>query len=107
MNRISFSILLLPALLAGCTLMPKYDRPPAPVSSSWPNASKPAGATSAAAADIAWRDFFEDARLQSLIALTMSLVGGFWPARTLLSKVRSMRCVRAQEDWPPARATSE
>src|SRR6185503_57887 len=71
MNNPWRSILSLGLVVGGCTLIPKYERPPAPVSSSWPNASKPAGATTAAAADIAWRDFFEDARLQSLIALAL------------------------------------
>ena len=71
MNQRYLYILGLGTLLGGCTMMPKYDRPPAPVSSSWPGGSTQSKATNAAAADIDWRDFFEDPRLRSLISLAL------------------------------------
>ena len=71
MNKRCFHILSLGLLLGGCTMMPKYHRPPAPVSSSWPNGSTQSNATNTAAAGIDWRDFFEDPRLQSLIGLAL------------------------------------
>ncbi|MDB6025909.1 MAG: cation/multidrug efflux system, outer rane channel TolC [Verrucomicrobiales bacterium] len=58
------------ALVAGCTLTPKYDRPPAPVSDAWPNGVKQSGTTNAAA-DIEWRNFFDDPQLQQLIELAL------------------------------------
>jgi len=71
MKKRRFHILSLGLLLGGCTMMPKYDRPTAPVSGSWPNGSTQTKATNTAAADIDWRDFFEDPRLQSLIGLAL------------------------------------
>ena len=71
MNKNSIFILGLGALLGGCTMMPKYDRPAAPVSGSWPNGSTQSNATNTAAADIDWRDFFDDPRLQNLIGLAL------------------------------------
>jgi multidrug efflux system outer membrane protein len=69
MNR--FLLLVLAAALAtGCTMIPKYQRPPAPVSDAWPDAPNPP-ATNAIAADIGWREFFDDARLQRLIELAL------------------------------------
>jgi len=62
---------------AGCTLAPKYDRPAAPVPQTFPSgaayrADAAAPKTAKAAADIGWREFFTDARLQQLIELTLA-----------------------------------
>lgn len=67
------AILLIGALafLGGCTLMPKYDRPAAPVSDSWSNSSAKTNASSIPAAELDWREFFDDPRLQRLIALAL------------------------------------
>jgi multidrug efflux system outer membrane protein len=68
--------LALALVLAGCVnLAPKYERPAAPVAASFPtvlgtNASgNPAAAH--APADIAWQQFFTDARLQQLINIAL------------------------------------
>ena len=55
--------------LAGCTLAPKYERPPAPVSSTWPIENGTNGVTSA---DVPWRQFFDDPRLRRLIDLSLA-----------------------------------
>ena len=65
----------------GCTLEPTYQRPEAPVSQQWPSgptfaspSSGPStdGTTSrVAAADVGWREFFTDSRLQRLIELAL------------------------------------
>ncbi|MES2128801.1 MAG: efflux transporter outer membrane subunit [Pseudomonadota bacterium] len=57
-------ILLLP--LAGCSLAPTYERPPAPVAATYPVA------TGAAAAQLTWQQYFADARLQELIRLAIA-----------------------------------
>jgi multidrug efflux system outer membrane protein len=64
-------------LAAGCTLEPKYDRPAAPVPQSFPEgeayrAGAVAPTAGKTAADIGWREFFTDARLQQLIQLTLA-----------------------------------
>jgi multidrug efflux system outer membrane protein len=65
-------------LAAGCSLQPIYQQPAAPVSASFPQggvyAAQPnagPGATTLAAADIGWRDFFADARLQRIEELAL------------------------------------
>ena len=63
-------------VLSGCASMaPQYTRPEAPVPSEWPSgpaykndAGKPGDVH---AADIAWRDFFVDERLQKVIDLAL------------------------------------
>ncbi|HEY9104327.1 AdeC/AdeK/OprM family multidrug efflux complex outer membrane factor [Chitinimonas sp.] len=57
------------ALLGGCgTLAPDYQRPVAPVPEQWVGSQ----GSGAAAADIGWRNFFADARLQKLIELSLA-----------------------------------
>ncbi|MBU6408899.1 MAG: efflux transporter outer membrane subunit [Verrucomicrobia bacterium] len=61
--------------LAGCTLIPKYQRPAPAIAPAWPaEARQAAGPTNATirAADIGWRQFFRDARLRQLITLALS-----------------------------------
>src|SRR5260370_10555501 len=71
-------VVWLPALLAaGCTLDPRYERPAAPVPQSFPEGKAyhegdAAPTTGKAVADIGWREFFTDARLQQLIELTLA-----------------------------------
>src|SRR5258708_19358144 len=77
MKKISLLIALAVGLLAGCTLAPKYQRPVAPVSQTWPSGpvyagTESGGFTTNAAADIGWREFFQDARLQELISLALT-----------------------------------
>ena len=56
-------------LLAGCTLAPKYERPAAPVSGSFPLAGNETNLASAA--DVPWSLFFDDPRLERLIELSL------------------------------------
>ena len=85
MNKFSHLKILLqrasaPALalfvLAGCTMIPKYKQPSAPVSSSWPNvpgyAKTKTAPAKVPAADIGWRVFFRDPRLQQIIELALT-----------------------------------
>src|SRR5882724_8986024 len=77
MRKISLLTTLTIGLLAGCTLAPKYERPVAPVSQAWPSGPAYAGNESGrfmtnAAAEIGWREFFQDARLQKLIDLALT-----------------------------------
>ncbi|QEA12450.1 efflux transporter outer membrane subunit [Comamonas flocculans] len=59
------------AVLAGCSFIPNYERPVAPLPTSYPGAV-PADAQGArAAADIRWQDYFTDPQLQALIGLAL------------------------------------
>jgi multidrug efflux system outer membrane protein len=54
---------------AGCTMMPHYDRPAAPVAAQFPGVT---ATNEAASANVAWRDFFADERLKELISLALT-----------------------------------
>ncbi|MCB5945591.1 efflux transporter outer membrane subunit [Acidocella sp. KAb 2-4] len=68
MPRLTQAAPLAALLLAGCTLIPAYQRPALPVADAWP---APGGAGATPAADIGWRDMFQDPALQGLIALSL------------------------------------
>lgn len=61
------------ALLTGCSLAPVYERPAAPIAHDYPAgpayANDQEGKAPLAAADMGWRDFLVDPRLQRLIEL--------------------------------------
>jgi multidrug efflux system outer membrane protein len=63
-------LVILGTLLGGCTLMPKYERPAAPINNSWPTGASQTN-QNRSASDIDWREFFDDPRLQELIALAL------------------------------------
>ena len=57
-------------LLAGCSLIPTYERPAAPVPTTFPgDPAQPAGP---AAAALPWQDFFTDPRLAGLIQTALA-----------------------------------
>ncbi|WP_042878777.1 efflux transporter outer membrane subunit [Cupriavidus necator] len=68
---------LLMSLAAGCSLQPVYQRPAAPVSAAFPageaykTAAVGTGSAALPAADIGWRDFLADPRLQRLVELAL------------------------------------
>jgi len=60
------------AFLGACTSMaPTYERPAAPVPAAFPAGAASAPATGTPASDIAWQSYFSDARLRSLIDLSL------------------------------------
>lgn len=62
----------LTALLGGCTMIPHYHRPAAPVSTTWPSSGE---RSTQAKDDTAlmqdWRDFYRDPVMQNLIATAL------------------------------------
>lgn len=74
MNKILTFVALIGFAITGCTLAPKYRQPASPVTQTWPeqpgqnNSSQKTNAV----ADIGWREFFQDARLQQLIGLALT-----------------------------------
>ncbi len=55
--------------VAGCSFIPTYERPVAPVANSFPFEG---ARTGAAAAELNWKQFFTDAHLRDLIAMALA-----------------------------------
>jgi len=56
--------------LGACSFIPAYERPAAPVAATFPGAAAATGQV--AASDLAWQDFFADARLKKLIEIALT-----------------------------------
>lgn len=65
------SLLAATVLLAGCSLMPAYERPASPVPAQWASTAAAATTGVPAAADMGWQQYFADPRLRELIALAL------------------------------------
>jgi len=73
MRKLTFPVAV-SFVLAGCTMAPHYERPAAPVADTWPSgaAYDPAQASDTTAADIPWRQFIRDQKLQQVIDLALT-----------------------------------
>lgn len=71
MNKSLLSLALV-AALSGCSLIPEYQRPDAPVPADWPQGEAYSKASPAARAQaLGWREFFRDPALQQLIEVAL------------------------------------
>ena len=105
--------------LAGCSLAPDYKRPDAPVSGNWPDQPKvqygayakptslgtqPAASVEpqagTPAADIGWREFFRDPRLQRLIELSLANNRDLRVAVQRVEEARAQYGVQRGAQWP-------
>lgn len=105
--------------LAGCSLAPDYKRPDAPVTGTWPDQPKvqyggykqptslgtqPAGSVvpqdGPPTADLGWREFFRDPRLQSLIALSLENNRDLRVAVQRVEEARAQYGVQRGAQWP-------
>src|SRR5258705_10078733 len=91
-------ILSLGVMLGGCTMMPKYERPAPPVNGSWPNGSAPSGTNTAA--EIDWREFFDDPRLQILIRLALENNRDLRVAALRVEQARAQYRIQRAELFP-------
>ena len=96
------------ALLSGCSLVPLYERPAAPVGPEWPAGTSTAADTAAAvaAADIAWQDFVGDAHLRELIALALDNNRDLRVAVLAIEQARAQYQIRRADEVPSVNATA-
>lgn len=69
----SLTVALAAALLGGCSLIPAYQRPAAPVAANWPTgpAYQHGAKVGRNAEQIAWQEFFAEEKLRKLIGLAL------------------------------------
>jgi multidrug efflux system outer membrane protein len=70
MSTTTLSILAVALVLSGCTIIPKYERPAAPVAAQYPGPAETR--KESAASDIPWQNFFAEERLKKLIELALA-----------------------------------
>jgi multidrug efflux system outer membrane protein len=90
--------LALAIALSGCmSLAPAYQRPAAPVAASFPQAG---AASNQAAANIAWQQYFADARLKQLIGLALANNRDLRVAILNIEQARAQYQVRRADQLP-------
>src|SRR5258705_4691035 len=96
----------------GCTMEPSYRRPHAPVTESWPDSTSVGDSggnadsrTASAAADIGWREFFTDVRLQTLIELALQHNPDARIAALNIAAARAQYRIQRAELFPTVAAT--
>ena len=92
-------------LLAGCSMIPTYERPAAPIATDWPALSATAAASTTtgndvAAADIQWQTFFSDARLRQLIEASLLNNRDLRVAVLNIEQARAQFQIRRAEQFP-------
>src|SRR4030095_15748174 len=89
---------------AGCTsFIPSYERPPAPVSASYPPEPPAPAAGGGEGADIDWQRFFADPRLRRLIALSLANNRDLRVAVLNIEQTRALYQVRRADELPTMR----
>jgi outer membrane protein, multidrug efflux system len=84
-------------VLAGCSMMPKYERPPAPVAPVFPSASTQEGT---AASELPWQQFFADERLRALIASALRNNRDLRVAALNIAQARAQYDIRNADRFP-------
>lgn len=93
----TLSVLAAALLLAGCSMMPKYERPEAPVPASFPYPSATSGTP---AAELAWDQFFTDPQLKLLIARALQNNRDLRIAVSNIAQARAQFDVRNADRFP-------
>ncbi|MFZ3140317.1 efflux transporter outer membrane subunit [Polaromonas sp.] len=98
------------ALLAGCSMIPAYERPAAPVAADWPalGTTAAAGTTGngVAAADIEWQNFFSDPRLRQLIDASLRNNRDLRVAVLNIEQARAQFQIRRADQYPTVSAAA-
>ncbi|MDP2000911.1 MAG: efflux transporter outer membrane subunit [Rhodoferax sp.] len=92
------------ATLAGCSMMPTYERPTAPIAIDWPGVT-PRSASSPAA-EVAWQDFFADPTLKSLIDIALLNNRDLRVAVLNIEQARAQLGIKRADQFPSVNAAA-
>ncbi len=104
MNRKITLLILTAVFMTGCTLIPKYSRPEAPVPADWPDG--PAYGDTASiqespvAYDMQWREFFPDERLREVIDTALGNNRDLRAAALNVERARALYRIQRSEILP-------
>lgn len=102
-------ILLILFTIHGCTLAPKYTRPPAPVPSDWPKgaAYKDISRETAEVVEkLKWEEFFQDEKLRILIDLALRNNRDLRLAALNVERARALYGIQRAELFPSINAAA-
>ncbi len=91
-------LIVLGAALGGCSMMPEYVRPAAPVAAAWPQGANAEGKRAVVATD--WEHYYTDARLQALIATALEHNRDLRIATARIAEARAQYGVQQADQLP-------
>lgn len=99
-----FVAVALAASLSACSLIPSHERPALPVADRFPGAGEADGR---AAADIAWQDFFADARLRKLIETGLANNRDLRATALNIDRARALYQIQRADELPTLNASGQ
>ena len=92
--------------LSACTLIPRYERPSAPIAADWPSVSGSNSGSSngAAASDIEWQSFFSDPKLKQFISAALQNNRDLRIAALNIEQARAQFQIRRADQLPTLNA---
>lgn len=102
MNRM-MGVWIAVGALSGCSLAPQYTRPEAPIAAAYP--ADPAGGGVRSAAEIGWREFFPDQRLQALIKVALDNNRDLRTAALRIEEARALYNIQSADLLPNLNAS--
>jgi outer membrane protein, multidrug efflux system len=104
MIKLISSLAMTAVLLTGCTMIPKYNRPDAPIPAAWPSGpaykEPPSAPGAPITADVQWRQFFTDDRLQQIIETALKNNRDLRTAALDVERARALYRVQRAELLP-------
>jgi multidrug efflux system outer membrane protein len=96
--------------LAGCSMIPVYNRPAAPVAVDWPvlpiNTSATGELAAVPAADLEWQNFFSDPKLKQLITTALNNNRDLRVAVLNIESARAQFQIRSADQLPSVNASA-
>ena len=92
-------------VLSGCSFIPAYERPAAPVATHWPDTAGAQAVSGAAAADLPWQQFVHDVRLRELIDLAIANNRDLRVAALNIEQARAQYQIRRADQVPTVGAS--
>ena len=110
--RVSISLLITAvaamAILSGCTMMPRYERPDLPIEAVWPETAKltdEQGGMTDVAVNRTWKDFFQDPVIISLIETALANNRDLRVALLNIEAVRAQYWIQRADTLPTINAS--
>ncbi|MBB2495351.1 AdeC/AdeK/OprM family multidrug efflux complex outer membrane factor [Aquipseudomonas ullengensis] len=111
MRQSLLSLAVASVLLGGCSMIPDYQRPDAPVDGAWPQGAaytaNAAAQTDVSAAALGWREFFRDPALQQLVEVALSNNRDLRIAALNVDAYRAQHRIQRSELFPSIAAAGD
>lgn len=102
--RLSLLALAAASVLSACSLMPTYERPPAPVAAQWPGMADNKNNSNSATLDGDWKAYFSDPSLQELITTALTNNRDLRIAVLNIEQARAQWGIRRADQFPTLNA---